>query len=126
MIRWAVFGLAGLAASLLLVSPCAAGRPAAKATLTSKVPLGASVGTRFTLAWTMTAPSGKPYSAKGIFVRVVCPEGDVITRAAATVASRTRGAYRAVVTVPAGGIGVISIGAGNPPRYFAITNPVHR
>jgi hypothetical protein len=90
------------------------------------VPLGAAFGTRFTLAWTMTGPDGKPYSTKGIFVRVVCPEGDVITRAAATLASRTRGAYRAVVTVPAGGIGVISIGTGKPPRYFVITNPVHR
>jgi len=74
----------------------------------------------------MTRVGGGPYSAKGIFVRVVCPEGDVVTRARATVASGKEGAYRAVVTVPAGGIGVISIGAGNPPSYFAITNPVHR
>jgi hypothetical protein len=126
MIRWAVVGLAGLVAGVLVAPICAAATPGVKATLTSKVPLGAAVGTRFALTWTMTRPGGKPYSAKGIFVRVVCPEGDVITRAPATVSSSTKGAYRAVVAVPAGGIGVISIGAGTPPSYFAITNPVHR
>jgi len=126
MIRWAVVGLASLVAGALVVSPCVASKPGVKATLTSKVPLGAAVGTRFALTWRMTRPGGGPYGANGIFVRVVCPEGDVVTRAPATLASSTKGAYRAVVTVPAGGIGVISIGAGNPPSYFAITNPVRR
>jgi len=74
----------------------------------------------------MTPRGGKPFSAKGIFVRVVCPEGDVITRVLATVASSTTGHTGRSSPSPAGGIGVISIGARNPLSYFAITNPVHR
>jgi hypothetical protein len=118
--------LVGLFATGLLASSSAAEVGArARATLTSKVPMSAVPGTRFTLTWKVEGSGGKPFASKGMFVRVVCPEGDVVTRAAAT-ATATAGAYRARVTVPAGGIGVISIGAGSPPTYFAITNPAHR
>jgi hypothetical protein len=126
MTRWSVVGLAACTASAIVVAAVAAASGSIKATLSSKVPLGAPVGSRFAVTWTLKRQDGTPYNAKGVFVRVVCPEGDVTTTAPAREEGGSQGTYRAVATVPAGGIGKISIGSGNPPRYFAVTNPVRR
>jgi hypothetical protein len=122
---WAVTGLAVLGLLLVAEGASAAIQPAVHATLTSKVPSGLFPGARFTLTWTVMRPNGRPFSAKSMYVRVVCPEGDRVTTASA-MANPTKGSYRAVVTVPAGGIGMISIGTRTPRSVFAITNPVHR
>jgi hypothetical protein len=126
MFRRVVVGLAGSMAVIVVASAGAGTRPGVAATLTSKVPFGSPVGSRFAVTWTLKRSGGAPYDAKGIFVRVVCPEGDVVTTAAAHEVGTASGSYRAVATVPAGGIGTISIGSGRPPTYFAITNPSHR
>jgi hypothetical protein len=120
-----VIGLAVFAAVVVARDASAVTQPGVHATLTSKVPRNLFPGARFTLTWTVKGPSGKPYTTKGMFVRVVCPEGDRVTSASAT-ATSIKGAYRALVTVPAGGIGTISIGTRKPPSFFAITNPVRR
>jgi hypothetical protein len=83
---------------------------AVHATLLKPLPTHASVGAKFTVSFALRDAAGHPVDAKSVFVKVICPEKDVWTVAFATDVGHGR--YRAVATVPAGGLGRIRIGHG--------------
>ena len=113
-----------------------------QATLTSRVPLDAKPGTRFTLAWKFTNAQGPVDPNFGgrmtIFVRLVSRGGKSFTTHVAphrsfpkstpsiTAALAEGARYRAVLTVPRAGIARIEIGfriRGIPRAVlFPITN----
>jgi hypothetical protein len=107
-----------------------------RATLTSRVPLQATPGTRFALTWTFANSQGYIDPGGGamtIFVRLDSRDGKSTTTALAPPRPRPTSApnlkanarYRIVVTVPRGGIGRIEIGGRMPhgvSGFFPITN----
>jgi hypothetical protein len=112
--------VAALVVALALV-PVAGAKNGVHATLTSKLPLHASMGTRLVVTFTLRDASGRPFDAMKVFVKVICPTKDassfVFARQVRT------GSYRAVATVPPGGLGTIRIGLrGSTDVYFPIRN----
>ena len=115
-------------AAAALATPAAADTPLTlvQATLTSRVPVHATTGTRFALTWTFANDSGSVDPGLGgammVFVRLVSRDGKATTTAAASVSPRTTSTpalnallhpsthYRAVAKVPRGGVGRIEIG----------------
>ena len=111
---------AALVAALVLVSAAAA-KDGVLATITSRVPMQATVGTKFVVAFTLKDAQGHPFNAEHVFVKVICPERDVTTIAFASRAAHPTGRYRVVATVPAGGIGTVRIGLrGSSDVYFPV------
>jgi hypothetical protein len=109
-----------------------------QATLTSRVPLRATPGTRFALSWTLANSQGF-FDPGGmtIFARLVSHDGRTTTTALAPPTPRptkfvptapptsAHHYYHVVVTVPRGGIGRIEIGgrmAHGVSGFFPITN----
>jgi hypothetical protein len=93
----------------LVVALPAAGKEGVQATLTTRVPLGATAGTTVRVAWTLSYRDASgdrhPFGGEGIFLRL----GG--TSAATTAfAHGVSGGYAATVRVPAGGIRSIQIG----------------
>jgi hypothetical protein len=116
-VRWvSLLGVAAAAALLLTAPVGAQGR--IRATLTSSLPASASPGDKVRIAWRLRDAAGRPVAVRHVFVRVVCPQG---TDAATGYATRSAaGVYRAVVVVPPGGIGKVTIGTKG--ATFPITN----
>jgi hypothetical protein len=111
---------AALVAALVLV-PAAVAKDGVLATITSHVPMQASVGTKFAVTFTLKDAHGHPFNAERVFVKVICPEKDVSTVAFASRAAHPTGRYRVVATVPAGGIGTVRIGLrGSSDVYFPV------
>jgi len=102
-----VRGVAALIVALALV-PAAAAKDGVHATLTSKLPAHASTGTRVVVTFTLRDADGRPFNAQKVFVKIVCPEKTDSSFAFA--ANVHDGGYRAVATVPPGGLGTVRIG----------------
>jgi hypothetical protein len=116
--------LVAIAAAALIATLPAAGKNGVKATLTTRIPLGAPAGTQLRVAWKLADQDGHPFGAGGIFVRLLGP-----SRANAQVTFlRCSGHCSAKVRVPKGGIRGIQIGLrgymnGQPGlMLFPITN----
>ena len=110
----------------LVLAPAAAAKDGVHATLTGKLPAYASEGTRLTVTFTLRDASGHPFNARKVFVKIICPEKDASSFVFA--AGVHSGSYRAVATVPPGGLGTVRIGlrgwntaGGTADVYFPIT-----
>jgi hypothetical protein len=107
--RLPTLALLAFAAALFWALP-AAGKDGVRATLTTKVPLQATPGTKLTIAWRLAyAEDGKRrlFGGSGVFVRLGSASG---AAAEAGFARQDRGYYTATVAVPEGGIGDVQIG----------------
>lgn len=111
--------LAAVALAALLLVPAAAATGGVHATLTKKLPAHASRGTKLTVTFTLRTASGRPFDGEKVFVKVICPTKDASSFVFATQVGEGR--YRAVATVPPGGLGVVRIGRrGSTDVYFPI------
>jgi len=102
--------LLGIAAGLLVAAFPAAGKDGVKATLETAIPLDAPAGTRLHIAWKLANPAGRPFSAGGVYVRLVSASGAPAETGVAPSDSQSMGEYAATVAVPEGGIGDVVIG----------------
>jgi hypothetical protein len=97
--------------SVVLAAPQAFGKDGVRATLAGPVPLHASAGKVVHVRWTLASTDGhgrsRPFSASGVFVRLLSAKGG---GSKTGYASSTSGLYRASVIVPAGGVGAVQIG----------------
>ena len=104
-----VAGGFGLAAAL----PAAA-KEGVTATLGSALPVDAPAGTRLAVRWTLSARdedgTRRPFSALGVFVRLLSKTGAGAKVGVASSAADDDGRYAASVVVPAGGIRDVQIG----------------
>lgn len=107
-----------LLAALTLV-PAAAAKDGVHATLTRPLPKSAPMGAKLTVSFTLRDAAGHPFDAMKIFVKVICPTKDASSFVFARQLSAGR--YRAVATVPPGGLGTVKIGLrGSTDVYFPI------
>ena len=118
--------LAAVALAALLLVPAAAAKNGVHATLTRALPAHASQGTKLTVTFTLRDASGHPFNAQKVFVKIICPEKDASSFVFA--ANVHSGSYRAVATVPPGGLGTVRIGlrgwntvGATADVYFPIT-----
>jgi hypothetical protein len=99
------------AAIALAAAVPAAGKEGARATLTTRVPLAATPGSTFRVAWVVTVPDehGRrgPFVADGMFVRLL---SRVTGHSVKVYADGAEGRYRATVRVPRGGMRGIQLG----------------
>jgi hypothetical protein len=133
--------LAAAAAALLVVTlaltPAAAAKERVVARLATPIVRDAVPGSRVTVTWTLTAvEDGKrrPYGAGYAFVRLVAADGTHSPRVYGT--NPARGRYRALVTVPRGGVERVQIGVMGracgatgcrpAPRHFPLVGRVFR
>ena len=95
-----------------------------RATVHTDIPVNAEAGTEVVISWSLAdEKSGKPFSAYGVFIRLLGPDGDV-TESFAKYPARAIGSYRTTASIPRGGIVSIEIGvagtmtdrAGNSER----------
>ena len=96
---------------VLLGSAAALGKEGVRARLDTPAALEAGPGETTTIAWTLSSVErGKrrPFSASGVFVRLLSASGGEPVKAVGT--EGPLGRYAAEVTVPEGGIGRIRIG----------------
>jgi hypothetical protein len=112
--------LAAVALAALVLVPAAAAKDGVHATLTSKLPAFALRGTKLTVTFTLRTASGRPFDAEKVFVKIICPTKDASSFVFA--ANVHSGSYRAVATVPPGGIGTVRIGLrGSTDVYFPVS-----
>lgn len=103
------------------------------ATIHTEIPLKAADGTQISISWTLAnEKTGRPFSAYGVFIRLIGPDGDS-TEAFAGYPARPIGSYQATSTIPRGGVVSIEVGIagtmtdreGNSERsdwLMAVTN----
>jgi hypothetical protein len=100
-----------VAAVALAAAVPALAKDGVKATLHSSIPLDAPAGTPLHVSWTLAYADEQgrrhPFGAGGVFVRLVSASG---APAEAAYARQDEGSYKAIVTVPSGGIGDIEFG----------------
>ena len=108
--------LALLAAAVLasITAVPAGAKDGVNATLTTRIPLDATAGTRVRVAWRLFSVDerGKerPFGAGGVFVRLLSGSGAEAKEGLASVGPSETGEHEATVVVPEGGIRDIEIG----------------
>ena len=113
--------LAAALIAALVLAPAAGAKEGIHATLTKPLPAHASMGTKLVVTFTLRDRAGHPFNAQRVFVEISCPEKTDSSLAFAT--NVRTGRYRAVATVPPGGLGAVRIGLrGTTDVYFPITN----
>lgn len=118
--------IVGLVATCALAAASfAPAKEGARARLTTRLPLTAAPGTTVRAAWTVEVSDGngrrRPFSASGMFVRLLSRTNAAPTLAFAGQASSGR--YLAEVKVPEGGIGGVRIGLrGSDDLVFPLAN----
>lgn len=112
-------------AALAAFVPAAGAKEGLGAELLSPLATTAAPGTPVEVEWKLTVLDGSarvPFSAMGVFVRLLDAGGGASTTALARGSSHPDGLYSASVLVPAGGIGGIQIGLhGTTDVYAALT-----
>jgi len=98
--------LALFLAALALFPAGASAKEGVRATLTTKLDLGAAPGSTIYIAGTLADRDGRPFGGGGLYVRLLGRAGGSTTAAA----TGTAGGFAADVRVPEGGIGGIRIG----------------
>jgi hypothetical protein len=94
---------------LCVVTPGAA-KDGIQATVHTAIPADAAEGTRVEINWTLAdEKSGKPFSAYGVFIRLIGSGGES-TEAFAEYPARPIGSYQTTATIPKGGVVLIEIG----------------
>jgi hypothetical protein len=120
-------------AVVLAVAALAAGSAGAKegveAILLTPVPKDAAPGSSIRVEWRLAELNGRPFSAGGIFVRLLGPGGAATTTFAQEgAAGSTAGRFTATAAVPEGGLRGIRIGLrgwndrGTADVFFRIVN----
>lgn len=113
--------LTALAASLLCVllgASVVVGKEGVRATLETPAAIDAAPGQTTTIAWTLRSIEGgerHPFTASGVFVRLLSASGGEPTKAVGT--EGPLGRYVAEVTVPEGGISRIKFGLEGTRMY---------
>jgi hypothetical protein len=115
--------LIGLVASLAVggvLAGAAGASGGVRATLIRAVQPGPP-GSHVAVAVRLRDASGRAVLEKHVFVKITCPEGD---RSTITYSNpNARGTYVVNATVPAGGVGSITVGHG--ASVYPVTNPYH-
>src|SRR5215469_4331613 len=109
MRRRSLIGLVSLLALTGVLAGAAGASGRVEATLTRTVQPGPP-GTHVAVAVKLRDPSGRVVLEKHVFVKITCPEGDRSTISYAN--PNARGTYVVNATVPAGGVGSITVGHG--------------
>lgn len=112
-----------LCSVLFIASPVAA-KHGVQATVHTDIPANFEAGVEIEIIWTLEdEKSGKPFSAYGVFIRLIGPDGDS-TEAFAEYPALPIGSYKTTATIPKGRVQSIEIGvagtmtdrAGNSER----------
>lgn len=124
--------LAVVAAAMAVAPTPVAAKEGVVARVLTPIPRSAVPGTKVTVVWTLSVreESGKrrPFSAEGVFVRVLGVRSTVDY----TGTHRPLGRYRAVLRVPSGGIRRLRFGLmgwndyGPAPVFFPVAGRVFR
>jgi len=116
--------LAALMCVVSLIAVPVAAKHGVQATVHTDIQASTPEGTEINVLWTLQDErSGRPFSAHGVFIRLVGSAGD-FTEAFADYPALPVGTFQATATIPKGGVATIEIGvagtmtdrAGNSKR----------